>query len=379
MRAIWKGSVSFGLVNVPIKLYSATESHDVALHQVHNADGGRIRYQRRCEVCGKVIAYEDIAKAYDDGDRTVVLTEEDFDVLPVERSREISVLEFVPSEQLDPMMMQKSYYLAPDSKSTKSYVLLRRTLEETDRTAIVNFTLREKTRLGALRVRGDVLVLQALLWEDEVRAAEFPELDQEVKLSAKEMQMAAALVSSFESDFDPESFTDEYQVELRQLITAKLEQGEALDTEKTFGETAEEEAGGEVLDLMEALRRSVEESRSKKGGGAKGAGRSTAKDEGSATEEPASTEADETEEADGATKPARKAAASKTAASKTAASEAPARKTATAKTAASKAPARKTTASKAPARKTAAAAKDEEKPAAKKATTPRKAPAKKTA
>ncbi|WP_448072767.1 non-homologous end joining protein Ku [Georgenia yuyongxinii] len=369
MRAIWKGSVSFGLVNVPIKLYSATESHDVALHQVHNADGGRIRYQRRCEVCGKVIAYEDIAKAYDDGDRTVVLTEEDFDALPVERSREISVLEFVPSEQLDPMMMQKSYYLAPDSKSTKSYVLLRRTLEETDRTAIVNFTLREKTRLGALRVRGDVLVLQALLWEDEVRAAEFPELDQEVKLSAKEMQMAAALVSSFESDFDPESFTDEYQVELRQLITAKLEQGEALDTEKTFGETAEEE-GGEVLDLMEALRRSVEESRSKKGA-AKGAGSVAAKEEDAAAEGSASEE--ETEESGSGAKPARKAPARRSTA----------RAAAGKKASATRATASTSSAPRAPARKTAAAAKDEEKPAAKKpatrSTTRKKAPAKKSA
>src|SRR4051812_1445039 len=106
MRAIWKGSISFGLVNVPIKLFSATESHDVELHQVHNADGGRIRYQRRCEVCGKVVDYQDIAKAFDDGDRTVILTEEDFDALPVEKSREISVLEFVPSDQLDPIMFQ---------------------------------------------------------------------------------------------------------------------------------------------------------------------------------------------------------------------------------------------------------------------------------
>lgn len=282
MRAIWKGSVSFGLVNVPIKLYSATESHDVELHQVHGADGGRIRYQRRCEKCGKTVDYQDIAKAYDDGDRTVVLTEEDIDSLPAERSREISVLEFVPSEQVDPIMMQKTYYLAPDSKSTKSYVLLRRTLEETDRTAIVNFTLRDKTRLGALRVRGDVLVLQALLWEDEVREADFPELDQKVSISDKELQMASALVSSFEADFDPGEFTDEYQVELRQLIEAKLEQGEAVSTEATFGEQPEEE-GGEVLDLMEALRRSVEESRKKGGGGAAAAGAT----DSAADEEPA--------------------------------------------------------------------------------------------
>lgn len=285
MRAIWKGSISFGLVNVPIKLFSATESHDVELHQVHELDGGRIRYQRRCEVCGEIVQYGDIAKSYDDGDRTVILTDEDLEALPVERSREIDVLEFVPSEQLDPIMLQKPYYLAPDSRSTKSYVLLRRTLEETDRTAIVTFTLREKTRLGALRVRGDVLVLQSLLWEDEVRAAEFPELDEKVSVSAKELEMSAALVASFESDFEPEAFTDDYQVELRQLIEAKLEQGDALDTAATFGE-AEEGEEAEVLDLMEALRRSVEASRDRKAA-AEAASKQTSKP---AAEEPAAKE-----------------------------------------------------------------------------------------
>ena len=185
MRAIWKGSISFGLVNVPIKLFSATESHDVELHQVHNADGGRIRYQRRCEICGNVVDYQNIDKAYDDGHRTVVLTKDDFDALPVESSRDIDVHEFVPSDQLDPIMIQQPLLPRADSKSTKSYALLRRTLEETDRTAIVNFTLREKTRLGALRVRGDVLVLQSLLWEDEVREANFPELEENVQASAR--------------------------------------------------------------------------------------------------------------------------------------------------------------------------------------------------
>ncbi|RPF29189.1 Ku protein [Georgenia muralis] len=265
MRAIWKGAITFGLVNVPVKLFSATESHDISLHQVHDADGGRIRYQRRCEKCGEVVPYSDIDKAYDDGDRTVVLTDEDLESLPVERSREIDVIEFVPSEQIDPIMMQSAYYLAPDSKSSKSYVLLLRTLEETERTAVVTFTLRQKTRLGALRVRDGVLVLQGLLWEDEVRAADF-DIDDSVTLSSKEMEMSAALVSSFESDFDPGTFTDEYQVQLQQLIQAKLEQGEALDTEETFGAPAEEE-GGEVLDLMEALRRSVAASRGKRAGG----------------------------------------------------------------------------------------------------------------
>ena len=277
MRAIWKGAIAFGLVNVPVKVYAATEDHDVSLHQVHGKDGGRIRYQRRCEICGEVVEYKDIAKAYDDGEQTVVLTDEDLASLPVEKSREIDVVEFVPSEQVDPILFDRTYYLEPDSKSTKSYVLLRRTLEDTDRTAIVQFSLRQKSRLGALRVRGDVLTLQTLLWEDEVRDASFPSLDEKVRISAKELEMSSALVDSFSADFDPSGFTDEYQEQLKTLIDAKLEQGDSLDTEETFGGESEDE-GGKVLDLMEALRRSVEKNRDKKtGGGSKSGG---AKSEG---------------------------------------------------------------------------------------------------
>ncbi|MCU1441927.1 MAG: Ku protein [Cryobacterium sp.] len=266
MRSIWKGAITFGLVNVPVKVYSATEDHDISLHQVHDEDGGRIRYQRRCEVCGRIISYDHINKAFDDGEKTVVLSEEDLKSLPEERSREIDVVEFVPSDQLDPIMFDRSYFLEPDGKSSKAYVLLRRTLEETDRTAIVHFALRQKTRLGALRVRGDVLMLQSLLWSDEVREADFPALEEKVRISSKELDMSAALVDSFASDFTPEEFTDDYQAQLRELIEAKLKKGDALDTDETFGETAEEEKGGEVLDLMEALRRSVESSRGARSG-----------------------------------------------------------------------------------------------------------------
>ena len=178
MRAIWKGAIAFGLVNVPVKVYSATEDHDISLHQVHNADGGRIRYQRRCEVCSQVIDYSDIEKAFEDDGRTVVLSKDELKSIPAENSHEIDVVQFVPSEQLEPMMFEKSYYLEPDSKSPKAYVLLRRALEDTDRVAIVQFALREKTRLGALRIKDDVLVLQSLLWPDEVREASFPSLEE---------------------------------------------------------------------------------------------------------------------------------------------------------------------------------------------------------
>ncbi|MCE7482287.1 MULTISPECIES: non-homologous end joining protein Ku [Microbacterium] len=264
MRSIWKGALTFGLVNVPVKVYSATEDHDVSLHQVHDEDGGRIRYKRTCEVCGEVVAYQNIDRAYEDDGQMVVLTKEDLDALPAERSREIDVVEFVPSGQVDLLTLDKAYYLEPDSKSAKAYVLLRKTLEQTDRTAIVRFTLRQKTRLAALRVRGDVLVLQTLLWADEVRAAEFASLDEDVKISKKELELSSSLVDSYSSDFDPESFVDEYQKELRTLIDAKIEAGETFDVKETFADEGEDEKGGEVIDLMEALKASVERSRAKK-------------------------------------------------------------------------------------------------------------------
>ena len=261
MRAIWKGAIAFGLVNVPVKVYSATEDHDISLHQVHNADGGRIRYQRRCEVCSEVVDYSDIEKAYEDDGRTVVLSKEELKSIPAENSHEIEVVQFVPSEQLEPMMFEKSYYLEPDSKSPKAYVLLRRALEDTDRVAIVQFALREKTRLGALRIKDDVLVLQSLLWPDEVREASFPALDASIRISSQERDMSAALVESMAADFDPAHFTDDYQTQLRQLIDAKLEQGDSLDTEQTFGVDAGEGGTGEVIDLMEALKRSLDRKR----------------------------------------------------------------------------------------------------------------------
>jgi len=266
MRTIWKGALTFGLVNVPVKVYSATEDHDVPLHQVHDRDGGRIRYQRVCEVCGETVAYSDIDRAYVDDGQTVVLTKDDLAALPAEKSREIDVVEFVPSEQVDPLTFDKAYYLEPDSKSPKAYVLLRKTLEQTDRTAIVRFTLRQKTRLAALRVRDDVLVLQTLLWADEVREVDFPSLQEDVTISKKELELSASLVESYSSDFDSDDYVDEYQKELRTLIDAKIEAGDTFDVAETFGEEGEDE-GGEVIDLMEALRASVARSKAARSGG----------------------------------------------------------------------------------------------------------------
>lgn len=262
MRALWSGEVSFGLVSVPVKLYSATKSHDVSLHQVHDEDGGRIRYERRCEVCGRVIDYGDIDRAYDDGDKTVVITKEELAELPADESREIAVEQFVPEEQIDSMILDKSYFLEPASKSSKSYVLLRRTLEEASRVAIVTFTLRSKTRLAALRVRDDVIVLQTMRWADEMRDADFDIPSS--RISKKEMEMAASLVEAYSEDFEPDRFTDEYQEQLQTLIEEKLEHGEDIDTEATFGEIDDDEGDGDVIDLMEALKRSVDSRRGKR-------------------------------------------------------------------------------------------------------------------
>ena len=258
MRSIWKGAISFGLVSVPVKVYSATENHDVPLHQVHAKDGGRIRYQRRCEVCGEVVEYSDIDKAYDDGQQTVILTDADLKSLPAERNHEIEVVEFVPAEQVDLLRLDKSYYLEPEAKTLKQYTLLRRALEDSDRTAIVRFALRQKTRLAALRVRGDVLLLQTLLWDDEVRSPAFDVLGETPRISQKERDMAAQLVDSLTGDFDSAAFTDEYQEQLRTLVEAKLEQGAALDTDATFGEQDDDADDADVVDLMEALKRSID-------------------------------------------------------------------------------------------------------------------------
>lgn len=393
MRAIWKGAIAFGLVNVPVKVYSATEDHDISLHQVHNADGGRIRYQRRCEVCGQVIDYSDIEKAFEEDGRTVVLSKDELKAIPAENSHEIEVVQFVPSEQLEPMMFEKSYYLEPDSKSPKAYVLLRRALEDTDRVAIVQYALREKTRLGALRIKDDVLVLQSLLWPDEVREANFPALDSAIKISAQERDMSAALVESMAADFEPESFTDDYQVQLRKLIDAKLEQGESLDTDETFGVEAGDGGKGEVIDLMEALKRSLDR---KRGGTAAASGAADSDEE----------ESDDggTEDGDKPAKPARKSSGSRSsgtgtaAASKTSTSKATNTKTGTRSTAAkatasngaaakgtstrsttakstgSQSTAAKTTAGKSTGTK-AAASKSTEKPAAKSTTTRARKPA----
>ena len=269
MRSIWKGSVAFGLVNVPVKVYSATEDHDLKFHQVHAKDHGRIRYQRVCEECGEVVEYRDIAKAYEaDSGQTVVITDEDIATLPEERSHEIEVLEFVPAGEIDPMWYDRSYYLEPDGKSPKSYVLLAKALTETDRVAIVHFALRNKTRLAALRVREfskrNIMVVHTLLWPDEIRDPDFPSLDAKVDVRPAELKMAGQVVDSMAGDFKPEEFTDTYQEQLRELVEAKLAGGEAFVTTEKPARLDETDDVSDLLAKLEAsVRRRREEAAAK--------------------------------------------------------------------------------------------------------------------
>ena len=219
MRSIWKGSIAFGLVNVPVKVYSATEDHDIKFHQVHAKDNGRVRYKRVCEVCGEVVEYRDLARAYESDDgQMVVITDED----------------------------------------------MAKTLAQTDRVAIVHFALRNKTRLAALRVKDfskrDVMVIHTLLWPDEIRDPDFPVLDKEVQIKPAELKMAGQVVESMTDDFDPDQFRDEYQEQLHELVQAKLEGGEAFTTEEQ--EPAELDETEDVSDLLAKLEASVKARRS---------------------------------------------------------------------------------------------------------------------
>jgi len=262
VRAIWKGAVSFGLVNVPVRLYSATENHDVQFRQVHREDGGRIRYQRVCSIDGEQVAYDDIAKGYETEDgQMVVLTDEDLAELPVSSSREIAVEKFVPADQIDPMLLEKSYYLEPEKGAAKPYALLRDALRDADRMAVVTVSIRTRMTVAVLRVRDDVIVMQTMLWPDEVRRPEFAGLA-EAENAAKpaELKMASMLVESLSGDYDPDEYEDDYQQAVEAVVHAKLEGGEVTPVA-----AAEEEGSGEVVDLLAALQRSVERAKAARG------------------------------------------------------------------------------------------------------------------
>ncbi len=263
MRAMWSGAVSFGLVSVPVKLYSATTSHDIRFHQVHAVDGGRIKYRRVCTIDGEEVEYADIVKGYetDDGE-LITLSDEDLDSLPMAAGHEIDVIEFVPADQIDPMLFEKTYYLEPEAKAAKPYALLRDALVQTDRMAVVRFALRQRESIAVLRVRGKVIVLQTMLWPDEIREPDFDILDADVQLRPQEQTMAASLVESLGADFDPSQFHDEYRDAVEEMIERKRTTGE---TRPAPVAAAPAEDGDSMTDLLSALQASVDAARAKAG------------------------------------------------------------------------------------------------------------------
>src|SRR5262245_62131583 len=334
MRAIWKGAVSFGLVSIAVKLYSATEEKNIRFNQVHREDGGRIKYQRVCAIDGDEVAYDDIAKGYDlGGGEIVILTDDDFADLPLSTSRAIDVLEFVPSEQVDPILYNKAYYLEPDPVGTKPYMLLRDALTESDRVAIVKVALRQREQLATLRVREGVLVLNTMLWPDEVRDSSFDFLDEDVTVRPQELAMASSLIDSMAGDFKPEEFTDNYRAALQQVIDAKVSGKEIVAPPEA------EEAPSGAIDLMAALRASVERAKA-------------AREAGTAPAEHEPVEPTPIHAARSAKKaPAKAEAPAKATGRAPGAATAPAKKAAPAKSAGGSATAKKTPARKAPAKK----------------------------
>ena len=252
MRAVWKGAVSFGLVSIPVRLYRATEEHDLSFHQVRASDGTRIKLKRVSAVDGEEVAFADLAKGYElSTGETVVLRDEDLADLPLSTSRAIEVDTFVPLEQVDPIYFERSYYLEPEGAGAlKPYALLRDALAASGRVAIVKVALRRREQIAALRVRDGVFVLDTMLWPDEIRAAEFPFLSEDIAVRPQEMEMAASLIASLSGDFDPTGYTDAYREAVEAVVQAKIEGREVVTPAGTAPE-------GEVLDLMAALRASV--------------------------------------------------------------------------------------------------------------------------
>lgn len=323
MRSMWKGAVSFGLVSIPVKMYSATEERDVSFHQVRRSDGSRVRYRRVAEADGAEVAYSDIAKGYTlDSGETVILTDDDFAELPLPTTHALDVLQFVPLEQVDPIYFNKSYYLEPEKSANKPYVLLREALQRSGMVAVVKVAIRTREQLATMRVRDDVIVLETMLWPDEIRTPDFAFLDDDISLREPELAMADALVASMSGEFQPEEFSDDYRDALMQVIEAKATGVAMVETPD-----ATSSSGGNVVDLMAALRASVDAAKQRRG--------ETVSEDGSA-------------EAPAAKAPVRKAA------SKTALAEAPDKTTAPARTAAAKTAPSKTAPAKATAPKAAA-------------------------
>jgi DNA end-binding protein Ku len=247
---MWKGAISFGLVTIPVAVYPATEEKTVRFNQLHDEDLGRIRQKRVCEKDGEIVDYEHIVKGYEyEKDHYVVLTDEDFDAVPVESSRAIDIVQFVDLDEIDPMMFKKSYYLAPDETGAKAYSLLRQAMTTDNKVGIAKVSFRDKEHLAAVRFKDDAFVLETMYWPDEIREADFGGVDVTTDVRDQELEMARQLIEGLTGDWDPQEFKDEYREALLRIVEAKMN-GEEIAV-------AEVEPTAKVVDLMEALKASV--------------------------------------------------------------------------------------------------------------------------
>jgi DNA end-binding protein Ku len=257
-RSIWKGAVSFGMVSIPIKLYTATDEKDVAFHLLHKKDGERIKTQRYCPADEAVVEWNDVVRGYEIApDQYVIMAPEDFEKVPVDTTHTIEITDFVPQEQIDPIYYQRTYYLEPEKVGGKPFALLREVLQDSKLVALAKVTLRQKEQLCTLRLYENTIVLETMLYADEIRSTEdlaVPDVD----IGERELKMAKSLVEMLTGDFEPEKYQDNYREALLELIERKAE-GEEIKRPKPVA--------GKVTDLMEALRQSIESARTDRGDG----------------------------------------------------------------------------------------------------------------
>ena len=250
-RSIWKGAISFGLVTIPVKLYSATEEKDIRFRQVHPADGGRIKYQRVCTVCEEEIPYSEIAKGYETADGSMVILEAaDFEDLPLATNKAVEVVQFVAEGEVDPTYFAKTYFLQADGPGAKPYVLLRDALRSSGHNAVVKVALRSREQLALIRPKDDLLLMHTMIWPDEMRDGEFAAPPDEITATEPEIEMARSFIDALSGDFTPEDFTDSYREALEAVVQSKLS-GQPLE------QPTETPKDAEVVDLVAALRASV--------------------------------------------------------------------------------------------------------------------------
>lgn len=257
-RAIWRGTISFGMVSIPVKLFTATDSQDISFKQLHAADNSPIRLIRRCAADGEDLSPDEIVKGYEySKDRYVIVTDADIDHIPLPSKQAIELTAFVNGAEIDPLFFEKGYYVEPEEVGRKPFALLVRALTERKLLAVGKLAIRTKERLCALRPHDGSLVLETLFYADEVRTPE--EAPPQVAVSDAEMKIANALIDLLEEPFEPEKYKDEYREAMMAVITAKLEGQEYVAAPAP-------EAAAPQVDLMAALRASVEAAKGRKAG-----------------------------------------------------------------------------------------------------------------